>query len=57
MVTKAAPKSLAQKAMFDEGKASFYFADAMGLKWLFFDTPLPFFCVLDCSLVAAVGMC
>jgi len=37
MVAEAAPKSLAQKAMFDKGKASGYFPDAVGFKWFFFD--------------------
>jgi hypothetical protein len=58
MVTEAAPKPLAQKAMFDKGKASGYFPDTMGYKWLFFDGPTPWFCaaLVDCSLVAAVRM-
>jgi hypothetical protein len=56
MVTEAAPEALAQKAMFDKGKACGDFSDAMGLKWLFFDALTPCFCVADCLLVAAVGM-
>jgi hypothetical protein len=58
MVTEAAPEALAQKAMFDKGKACGDFSDAMGLKWLFFDALTPCLCVavVDCWLVATVRM-
>jgi hypothetical protein len=44
--------------MFDKGKASGYFPDAMGFKWFFFDALSFCFCVavVDCWLVATVRM-